>query len=133
MTRTIVPGLALVVDDVEGNRVLAQAYLERIGWQVCAFSDAQSALDHLENVIPEAMLIDVRMPGFRGDLLATILRADPPTAGIRLIGYTAHAFPDEVAVLRASGFEEVLIKPVLMRDMARVFPLVASGPPCLRN
>lgn len=122
MKGNIVPGLVLVVDDVEGNRVLAQAYLERIGWQVRAFSDAQSALDFLETATPEAMLIDVRMPGFNGDLLATIVRAEPATAGIRLVGYTAHALAEEIATLRASGFDEVLIKPVLMRQMSHALP-----------
>lgn len=116
------PGLVLVVDDVESNRLLAQAYLERIGWQVRLFPDAPSALAAMEEVLPEAMLIDVRMPGFDGDLLATILRAEPNTAGIRLVGYTAHALADEVATLRASGFDDVLIKPVLMADMARALP-----------
>lgn len=121
-TAQSIPGQVFVVDDVEGNRILAQAYLERLGWDVRTFGDAQSALDVLDAVHPEAMLIDVRMPGFCGDLLASILRAESATAGIRLVGYTAHALPDEVSTLKATGFDEVLIKPVLMADMARAFP-----------
>jgi CheY-like chemotaxis protein len=122
MTASVVAGLVLVVDDVEGNRLLAQAYLEQLGWTVSVFANAQSALDFLESAIPEAMLIDIRMPGVRGDALATILRADPRTRRVRLIGYTAHALPNEISTLLGSGFDEVLMKPVLMKDMARVFP-----------
>lgn len=119
------PGLALIVDDVEGNRLLAQAHLQRIGWKVECFSNANAALARLEQTLPQAMLIDVRMPGFNGDLLATMLKAEPDTAGIRLVGYTAHALPDEISTLRASGFDEVLIKPVLHADMLRALPLQA--------
>jgi CheY-like chemotaxis protein len=122
-----VRGQVFVVDDVEGNRILAQAYLEQLGWDVRVFADAPSALGMLEAVHPEAMLIDVRMPGFNGDLLASILRSETATAGIRLVGYTAHALPDEIATLKASGFDEVLIKPVLMADMSRVLPSPAAA------
>jgi CheY-like chemotaxis protein len=127
MTRTITPGLVLVVDDVEGNRLLAKAYLERLGWRVETFDEASSALAYTETVLPEAMLIDVRMPGLFGDVLATMMRAQPETAAVRLVGYTAHALPDEIATLRASGFDEVLIKPVLIGDMKRVLPRPATA------
>lgn len=122
MTNSTVPRLAYVVDDVEGNRLLAQAYLEHLGWSVRVFSDGQSAFDSLKTEVPEAMLIDIRMPGISGDLLAAMVRTEPDMIGIRLVGYTAHALADEVSTLRASGFDDVLIKPVLMADMARAFP-----------
>ncbi|RYY63173.1 MAG: response regulator [Comamonadaceae bacterium] len=117
------PGLVLVVDDVEGNRLLAQAHLARIGWQVKTFADAASVLEFLDHTLPQAMLIDVRMPGLRGDTLASLLKAQPETAVVRLVGYTAHALPDEIASLRASGFDEVLIKPVLYAHMQAALPL----------
>lgn len=126
MMAPLVAGLVLVVDDVEGNRLLAQAYLEHLGWDVRVFSTAQSALDAVERAIPEAMLIDIKMPGLCGDVLAFILRAQPSTAGIRLIGYTAHALPDEISTLKKNGFDEVLIKPVFMADMARTFPRLSA-------
>jgi len=120
------PGLVMVVDDIEGNRLLAQAYLQRLGWNVKTFGDAQSALDFLRHTLPEAMLVDIRMPGIRGDVLATHLRRRSHTRALRLVAYTAHAMPDEVSTLRASGFDQVLIKPVLMDDMRRALPRPAA-------
>ncbi|MBE7941351.1 MULTISPECIES: response regulator [Ramlibacter] len=116
-------GLVFVVDDVEANRVLAQAYLRRIGWQVRCFPDAHSLLAALDDEVPQAMLIDVRMPELAGDELAALLRRRPATARLRLVGYTAHALKDELAGFLAAGFDEVLIKPVLMADMQRALPL----------
>ncbi len=117
------PRLAFVVDDVEGNRLLAEAYLERIGWTVRTYNDAQAVLAALDQELPEAMLIDIRMPGLRGDQLAALLRQSGRTSGIRLVGYTAQAMPDEIAGLRDAGFDEVLIKPIKLADMTRVLPL----------
>ncbi len=127
MTIPTQPGLVMVVDDIEGNRLLAQAYLQRLGWSVEMFESAESALKFLEHTLPEAMLVDVRMPGFSGDLLATILREQTHTRDLRLVGYTAHAMPDEVKSLQASGFDDVLIKPVLLADMRRALPRPAPA------
>lgn len=113
--------LAFVVDDVEGNRVLAAAYLEMLGWQVDSFPDAASAWAALRMGLPQAMLLDMRMPGMSGEQFARLLKADARTSPIRIIGYTAHALADEVARVRAAGVDDVLIKPVLLQDMKKVF------------
>jgi two-component system cell cycle response regulator DivK len=119
-----VQGLVLVVDDVEANRFLAQAFLEMIGWKVEVVNQADEAQAFLKHTIPQAMLLDVRMPGLSGDELARLLRADPLTKDMRLVAYTAHAMPDEVASFLDAGFDEVLIKPVLLDGMKRVLPFV---------
>lgn len=114
-------GLVYVVDDVEGNRILAQAYLGLLGWKVRTAASGPEALAALRERLPEAMLVDMRMPGMMGDELARAVKEAPATRAIRLVGYTAHALPDEVCRFRKAGFEEVLIKPVLMPEMRRVF------------
>jgi CheY-like chemotaxis protein len=123
---TMQAGLVLVIDDVEGNRLLAEAYLKRLGWTVRTFVDGTAALAFLQHTLPQAMLIDVRMPGLSGDEMARRLRQDPATAGVRLVGYTAHALQDEIAGFLAAGFDEVLIKPALFADMKRVLPSPAT-------
>ena len=69
------PGLVLVVDDIEGNRILARAYLERIGWQVDEAGGGLEAMEYLKHRIPQAMLIDIRMPDVSGDQLAAFVRS----------------------------------------------------------
>lgn len=116
------PGLVLVVDDVEDNRVLARAHLERIGWQVDECEGGRCAMDYLRQKVPQAMLIDIRMPDLSGDLLAGYVRGQRSLDGVRLVGYTAHCYPEDIERFKAAGFDEVLIKPVLMADMARALP-----------
>ena len=116
------PGLVLVVDDVEGNRVLARAYLERIGWQVDEVGGGLEAIEYLKRRIPQAMLIDIRMPDMSGDQLAAFVRNQSSSSQVRLVGYTAHCVADEIRRYRAAGFDEVLIKPVLMANMSQALP-----------
>lgn len=114
-------GLVYVVDDSEGGRDLAAAYLEILGWHVRTFPDATNLARAVEERLPEAMLIDIRMPGVGGEQLARTFQSSPRTRDVVLIAYTAHAFPDELNRMRESGFSAVLVKPVLLQDVRRTF------------
>jgi CheY-like chemotaxis protein len=119
---TWTPELVLVVDDVEGNRILARAYLERIGWQVEEAAGGLEAIEFLKRKIPQAMLIDILMPDVSGDQLASFVRSRRELSNVRLIGYTADCVADDVKRFMAAGFDEVLIKPVLMAAMSKALP-----------
>ncbi len=111
-----------MVDDVEDNRILARAYLERIGWHVDECNGGLEAMEYLKHKVPQAMLIDIRMPDVSGDQLAVFVRSRSTLQKIRLVGYTAHGSSAEKARLKASGFNEVLIKPVLLAAMSKALP-----------
>jgi CheY-like chemotaxis protein len=72
------------------------------------------------------MLIDIRMPGVSGEQLSAFVRSQSSLRLVRLVGYTAHCFSDKIARFKAAGFDEVLIKPVLMADMLRLRPWSAT-------
>ena len=61
------------------------------------------------------VVLDIELPGLRGDLLCQELRA----AGVQtpMVALTASAMPDQVAVIRAAGFNEVMTKPVEPRAL----------------
>lgn len=117
-----VPGLVLVVDDVEDNRILARAYLERIGWEVDECASGAAAIEYLERKVPRAMLIDIDMPDITGDQLASHVRSELCLRRVRLVGYTAHCFPEELARFKSAGFDEMLVKPAPMEAMAQALP-----------
>jgi CheY-like chemotaxis protein len=121
MTVTI-KGLVLVVDDVESSRMLGEAFLVRSGWRVRTFDGAKAVLGFVRNIVPEAMLIDVRMPGLAGDKLVQVLRQEAATRSVRLVAYTALTQPEELHALRAGGFDDVLLKPASLADFAKVLP-----------
>lgn len=112
-----------VVDDEEVNRLLARAYLERLGWQVREFASGYDVLRDLKRVQPCAMLLDIRMPGLSGDDLARQIRAQFSDMPIRLIGYTAHCLEETLQSILQAGFDQMLVKPVSFQQMAAALPL----------
>lgn len=112
-----------VVDDEEVNRLLARAYLERLGWQVREFSNGHDVLRGLKLARPQAMLLDVRMPGLSGDDLVRQIRTQFSDTPIRLVGYTAHCLEETLQPILEAGFDQVLIKPVSFQQMAAALPL----------
>lgn len=100
----------------------SRAYLERIGWRVEECDGGVAAMTYLQHHAPQAMLIDMRMPDVNGEQLAAFVRSEPSLSKVRLVGYTASSFADEIARFRAAGFDEVLIKPVLLSNMRQALP-----------
>lgn len=108
MTRRI-----LIVDDNEINRMLATAFLSRSGWETVEAEDGHQALSILGGDHGcQAVLLDISMPDINGDDVCRALRADPHTAELPIIAYTAHAMEEDRVRLLASGFDAVVIKPI---------------------
>ena len=85
MTRRI-----LVVDDDELLREVAKAALEIVGgWQVVTAHSGAEARSPGAPERPDAILLDVMMPGVDGPSTVAALRADPATARIPVIFLTA--------------------------------------------
>lgn len=84
------PAKILVVDDDPDTVVYLSSLLEDHGYLVEGASDADDALELLEHFAPDAMLLDVVMPGRSGmDLLVTI-RSDERWAELPLAIVTGH-------------------------------------------
>ncbi|GAA2722913.1 response regulator [Cellulomonas aerilata] len=95
MTRTV-----LVVDDEPDIRELVRAALEHLaGWRVLVASGGQEALALAAAEQPEAILLDVMMPGMDGPEAARRLGEDPRTRTIPVVMLTAKAMsvPDVTA------------------------------------
>ena len=108
----------LVVDDTELNRKLAAAILRRFGWQADEASGGQEALDMLTAEDSyQLVLLDIKMPGMSGEEVCKSIRANPLTATLPLIAYTAHALEDEVDSFLSLGFNAVLIKPISLETL----------------
>lgn len=117
---------ALIVDDVASGRLLAEKYLQRLGWQTVSVASGEQALTIIGEHPFCLILLDISMPGLSGEETCAGLRALPQGRALRIVAYTAHAFPEERERFLASGFDEVLVKPVeraaLAAVVATVFP-----------
>ena len=65
----------------------------------------------------DVLLLDISMPKVSGLELCLQLRSDERYAPMKIIAYTAHAMPEEMAQLQGVGFSRVLLKPIRRHDL----------------
>ena len=106
-----------VVDDVEENRHIMGRVLSRVGGQVCLLESGEDALEKLQQVTPDIVFMDIRMPGLDGveTMLAMKSRLKSKT---RFIAFTATVIQDMKSKgYIEQGFDDVLTKPIEIEDV----------------
>jgi CheY-like chemotaxis protein len=106
------PVRVLVADDEEDIRALVCLAVRKAGGaEVTAVADGTAALAAARNGLPDLAVLDVSMPGATGLEVCAALRADPATAGIRILLLSAGASLEDVARGLAAGADAYLAKP----------------------
>ena len=85
---TVAPTI-MVVDDSMTVRKITSRLLAKEGYQVVTAKDGVDALEHLQEIIPDVMLVDIEMPRMDGFELTKNVRGDPQTAHIPIIMITS--------------------------------------------
>jgi chemosensory pili system protein ChpA (sensor histidine kinase/response regulator) len=92
LTMPIVEAVAptiMVVDDSLTVRKITTRLLSKEGYQVVTAKDGVDALQHLQEILPDVMLVDIEMPRMDGFELTKNVRSDPQTAHIPIIMITS--------------------------------------------
>jgi len=115
----------LVVDDDESHRTLICDLLQEMGYATRGAGNGREALDTLEEELPLAVLLDLRMPVMSGWALLEALRKLPRARGLPVLIISAYGFEWEAELVGANGY---VSKPV---DLERVRETVIRivGPP----
>ena len=116
-------GRVLVVDDNEDAASSLAALLSHEGHEVRVAHGGEEALALAFEFEPEAVLLDIGMPGMNGLEVARELRRRMGT-GVRLIAVTGWGQAQDRELTREAGFDFHLTKPV---DQAEVESLLASS------
>ena len=114
MAGTSLPSVLVVEDDAPVRRMLERT-LAAEGYAVAAVADGGSALAHAESVPPDAIVLDVAMPGIDGLAVARRLRSKGVSIPILML--TARdGVHDRVAGLDA-GADDYLVKPFALVEL----------------
>jgi putative nucleotidyltransferase with HDIG domain len=106
-----------VVDDDKTSLTLLQAFLERIGHPVEAFSDPRDALEAIRAQPPKILVTDLVMPNLTGLELAEQARALDPDIGVILV--TAYGDDSTAEATLRLGISRFLTKPVELDTLTR--------------
>lgn len=107
----------LVVDDNEDAAAMLAEVLSAYGHRIDVAHDASDALKRLEQVTPDAALLDIGLPVMDGYELAKAVRSRIPT--IKLIALTGYGQANDRERSRAAGFDAHLVKPVTIANVTR--------------
>ncbi len=106
------PHNILIIDDEDDIRAVAALSLETVaGWEVATANSGAQGLARAESLQPEAILLDVMMPGKDGRATFAALQQNPQTAAIPVVLLTAKSQSSEREQLAALGVAGVLTKP----------------------
>jgi DNA-binding response OmpR family regulator/signal transduction histidine kinase len=78
-------GRILIVDDTTANLQLLTHLLTEHGYTVYPASDGELALEFVRSILPDLILLDIRMPGLDGYEVCRRLKADERTRSIPII------------------------------------------------
>ncbi len=99
------------MDDHEGNRQGFAAVFSRAGFQVLQAADGAEAVRAAREHRPDAILMDIGMPGMDGVQAAQAIKSDSATAPIPIIALTGQSLIRSWSELRQAGFASYLTKP----------------------
>lgn len=102
----------LIVDDEERIREVVRACLVKLAkWDAIGAASGAEAIQTAIAEQPDAILLDVSMPGMDGLETLQQLQANPQTQAIPVIFLTAKVQPAEQAAYQRSGVAGLIVKP----------------------
>jgi CheY-like chemotaxis protein len=118
----------LIVDDNQDTAEGLARLLRRKGHTVDAAYEGYSAIEKVKTLNPEAVLLDLGLPGMDGYELISRLRQEPHCEKARFIAISGYGHEDDRMRTREAGFHHHLLKPIdqgaldelLMRDVQAV-------------
>jgi CheY-like chemotaxis protein len=107
-----IPKRVLVVDDNRDAAESMSMLLEMWGHEVVYAYDGPSALETAREWQPEAVFLDIGLPGMDGYQVAERLRELPRGKDAILIAITGYGQDDDRRRSRQAGIDHHLVKPV---------------------
>ncbi len=108
----------LVEDDHDLRELLALALPYFGAFQVVTAENGDIGLEKACEIMPDCIVLDVKMPGLNGLAVARALRGDSATANIPIVILSAMAQDFDMFAGFASGADRYLLKPTKPQTIA---------------
>ena len=105
-------GKILIVDDVATNRIVYKVKLGAACYAPILAADGQSCLALARSEKPDLILLDLVLPDMNGTEVLQHLRADPVTAEIPVVVFSAELNAEARLAALAAGADDFLTKSV---------------------
>ena len=123
-------GLVMVIEDEKEIRDLVRYNLERAGYKVAAVADGDQGLERLFASRPDALVLDLMLPGRNGLEILREVRGEPLTRDLPVIVLTARSAEMDKLLGFEHGADDYLTKPFSPRELiARIGALILRSRP----
>jgi two-component system, cell cycle response regulator DivK len=119
----------LLVEDDRSGRILFAEWLHDSGFRVEQAHNGLQALERAVDLVPDAIMTDLNIPGIDGYELTRRLKIDPRTRHIPVLAVTGYApFTQDPSRADRAGCDAILPKPCLPEDLEKTLnALIASA------
>ena len=105
----------LVVEDESDLREILKSNLAKEGYSVLTAKDGEAGLKLARSEAPDAIVLDLMLPGMDGLQVCRLLKRDTLTAGIPVLMATATAEDVDVVTGLEVGADDYIVKPFSVR------------------
>ena len=117
----------LVVDDSATVRKLISGKLEKSGHDVICANDGVEAMERLENLVPDLVLLDINMPRMDGYQVCKLIRSNDATKNVAVVMISGKdGFFDKVRG-RMAGTTGYITKPFGPETLMKAVEMYLSG------
>ncbi len=120
----------LIIEDNEQNLYLMQFLLEKNGYRIVSAKTGTDGIQMASNLVPDAVLLDIQLPGMNGYTVAAEIRKNRRLANTPIIAVTSYAMPGDREKALAAGANAYIEKPInpeTFVDQVREHILWVSG------
>lgn len=119
--------LVLVVDDFEDNRMMYAEYLQFRGFRVEQAVNGAEAVARTQELMPDAVIMDLSLPVMDGWEATRRLKADVQTKNVCIIALTGHAESAHAERALDAGCDDFLAKPCLPEQLFDMLSMRLEG------
>lgn len=122
MTDTSKP-VVLIVEDHDDTREMLQLVLGIFGCRVLAAANGDEAMTLAEGILPDLILMDMKLPCLDGLALTRVIRSHPILNNVPIVAITGMVTPQFHREVLNAGCDDCLDKPI---DFERLEKLVRA-------
>lgn len=117
----------LVADDFTDGREMTAAFFEQLGFRVLTARDGAEAVAVADRELPDAIVMDISMPGIDGIAATRLLKSTERTRAIPVIACSGHAFEETEREAREAGCDGFVTKPCFPDVLAEMIRKLLRG------
>ncbi|HET8553497.1 MAG TPA: response regulator [Rhodanobacteraceae bacterium] len=118
----------LIIDDSPTDVRVFTTLLEKAGHTVSSVGNAEDGIEHVRNTQPDAVIMDVIMPGMNGFQATRTLSRDPKTKDVPILIITTKSMETDRVWGMRQGARDFITKPISEKDfLSRIDKLLPGA------